>query len=159
MISIGNEVPAFCLLDQSGKEFCLADEKGKWVVLFIYVRDSTPGCTNEAMDFQEYLPSFRQLGAEVVGLSPDSVKSHSRFSDKLTLDYPILSDPEHRVIEACGFWQLKKMYGREKMGVVRSTVLIDPVGKVAYLWEKTKVKEHAKNVLDKLRELETQFNT
>jgi len=153
MVSLEKEAPVFCLLDQSGKEFCLETLKGKWVVLFIYVRDSTPGCTNEARDFQQLLEAFRTLGAEVIGLSPDPVKSHLRFSDKLALGYPILSDPEHRVIDSYGFWQLKKMYGKEKMGVVRSTVLIGPDGKVAYLWNKVRVKDHAKNVLDKLSEL------
>ncbi len=98
------------------------------------------------------MSSFRDLGAEVIGISPDPVKNHIRFAQKLSLDYKLLSDPDHKLIEDYGLWQLKKMYGKEYMGVVRSTVLIDPEGKVEYLWEKVKVKGHAEEVLKKIQE-------
>ncbi len=98
------------------------------------------------------MSSFRELGAEVIGISPDPVKSHIRFAEKLSLDYKLLSDPGHKLIEDYGFWQLKKMYGKEYMGVVRSTVLIDKDGNVEYLWDKVKVKGHAEEVLTKIQE-------
>lgn len=94
------------------------------------------------------------MGVDVLGISPDSSKSHARFAAKLSLEYSILSDPDHQVIEKFGFWQLKKMYGREYLGVVRSTVLIDPEGKVHFLWEKVKVKGHAEEVLHKIKEIQ-----
>lgn len=96
---------------------------------------------------------FRESGVEVLGLSPDPVDKHKRFSDKLSLEYSILSDPEHKTIENYGFWKLKKMYGKEYMGVIRSTVMIDPQGRVGHIWEKVKVKGHVEEVLEKTREL------
>jgi len=151
---VGAEAPDFCLPDEWGREVCLKDFRGRWVVLYFYPRDNTPGCTQEALDFSARLPHFEALGATVLGISPDTCQSHLRFNQKHGLKVRLLSDPEHRVLELFGVWQKKKLYGRERMGVVRSTFLIDPRGKMAFVWPKVSVKGHAEAVLQKLRELQ-----
>jgi thioredoxin-dependent peroxiredoxin len=153
IIAPGTPAPPFELADQNGKIVSLKDYAGKWLVFYFYPKDSTPGCTIEANDFTRLAKDFKASGAEVVGVSPDNEKSHCRFIEKQGLTITLLSDPEHKVIEAYGAWQLKKFMGRENMGVVRSTWLINPEGKVAYTWSPVKVKDHAQEVLDKLKEL------
>ena len=153
MLEVGQEAPQFCLPDDSGKEKCLKDFKGKWVVLYFYPKDNTPGCTKEAQQFSELLEEFESLGAVVLGVSPDSVESHRKFKEKKDLKVTLLSDTDKGVIKAYGAWQLKKAYGREYYGVVRSTYLIDPDGKIAYVWKKVRANGHAENVLKKLKEL------
>jgi len=149
----GTEAPDFCLPSDSGTQVCLKELRGKWVVLYFYPKDNTPGCTKEAESFTQLLPEFEKEGAVVLGVSPDSVESHKKFKEKKGLKVTLLSDPEKEVISAYGAWQKKKMYGREFMGVVRSTYLIDPEGKVAHVWKKVRVKDHAESVLKKLKEL------
>ncbi len=149
----GVKAPAFCLKDAEEKTHCLKDFSGKWVVLYFYPKDNTSGCTREAVGFTEMKEEFEKLGAEIVGISPDSPKSHRRFIEKHSLGILLLSDPEHEVLTKYGVWQKKKMYGREYMGVVRSTFLISPDGKVAAIWRKVKVKGHVEEVLNKLKEL------
>jgi peroxiredoxin Q/BCP len=149
----GQKAPGFCLEDKDGTEVCLKDQIGTWVVLYFYPRDNTSGCTREAMDFAANLGEFEKMGAVVLGVSPDSIESHAKFSRKHDLSVTLLSDPDHEVIEAYGAWRKKKMYGREFLGVVRSTVLIDPKGTVAHVWPKVRVKGHVEDVKATLREM------
>ncbi|TRO47321.1 thioredoxin-dependent thiol peroxidase [Candidatus Bathyarchaeota archaeon] len=152
-LDVGDQAPKFCLPDQDGNEACLKDFSGKWVVLYFYPKDNTKGCTLEALDFTMSREAFEEMGATVLGVSPDSVKSHRGFCDKHGLSITLLSDPEHGVLEAYGVWQLKKMYGREYPGVVRSTFLVDPEGRIAHAWRKVRVNGHVEAVKAKLAEL------
>jgi len=153
MIQAEEKAPDFCLPNQDMEEICLRDLRGSWVVLYFYPKDNTPGCTTEACDFTEALPDFTDLGATILGVSPDSPKKHQNFIAKKDLKITLLSDEDKAVLQAYGVWQLKKNYGREYMGVVRSTYLIDPDGNVAYVWEKVRVKGHVEAVKQKLAEL------
>lgn len=153
MIAIGDKAPAIVLPDKDGNEITLDDYKDKWVVVYFYPKDNTPGCTKEACEFTAALPDFSGLNTVILGISPDSQKSHQKFTDKHSLNIILLSDPDHKVLESYGAWQLKKLYGREYMGVVRSTFLINPEGTIAAVWEKVKVKGHVETVKEKLVEL------
>ncbi len=153
IVTEGKKAPAFTLLNQDNQPVSLKDFKGNWLVFYFYPKDNTPGCTTEAIDFTSLLKEFHKAGAKIVGVSPDSTVSHCRFIEKKDLKIELLSDPDHQVIEAYGAWQLKKFMGREFMGVVRSTWLISPEGNIEALWSPVKVKEHALEVLKKLREL------
>ncbi|MCB2171853.1 peroxiredoxin, partial [archaeon] len=130
------------------------DLKGKWVVLYFYPKDNTKGCTMEALEFTAAEDEFKAKNAVIIGVSPDSLKSHTNFRQKHDLSINLLSDTEKEVLETYGVWQKKKMYGREYMGVVRSTYLIDMEGKVAFVWPKVRVKGHVDNVLEKLSEIQ-----
>lgn len=149
----GTIAPAFKLPRQTGELVTLDDFKGKWVVIYFYPKDNTPGCTIEAIDFTARKREFDDLNCVVLGVSKDSVKSHSNFVEKQNLTITLLSDEEKTVIEAYGAWGQKKFMGREFMGIIRSTVLIDPEGKVAYHWPNVKAKGHVEEVLGKVREL------
>ena len=153
MLNVGDMAPDFSLPDQNEKAVSLSDLKGKWVVLYFYPKDNTSGCTTEACDFTARYEEFSRLDAEILGASPDSAKSHRNFIQKQNLGITLLSDPDHKVLESYGAWQKKSMYGREYMGVVRSTYLIDPEGRLAYIWPKVKVKGHVEEVRNKLGEL------
>jgi peroxiredoxin Q/BCP len=133
----------------------LSDQKGKWVVLYFYPKDNTSGCTVEALDFTARINEFNKLNTVIFGVGPDSCKSHQNFTSKHELKVNLLSDPEHKVLKAYGAWGKKKNYGREYMGVIRSTVLIDPEGKIAEVWPKVNVKDHAEQVKQKVRELQS----
>jgi len=150
---IGKKAPAFTLPDQDGEKVSLKDYTGHWLVLYFYPRDNTPGCTVEAMDFTSLLPQFKKLGCAVVGCSKDSPKSHCNFIDKKGLKITLLSDEDHKVQEAFGVWRPKKFMGREFLGTIRSTFLIDPKGKVAFVWDPVSAKGHAKEVLEKVKEM------
>lgn len=152
-IKIGDKAFDFQLPDQNDNVRSLDEFKGKWVVLYFYPKDNTSGCTREAIDFTNAREEFEKLNAVIIGVSPDSTKSHRKFQSKHNLNITLLSDPEHKIIEKYGAWVLKKMYGREYYGVQRSTFLIDPDGKIAYMWKKVKVKGHVEAVLNKLKEL------
>jgi thioredoxin-dependent peroxiredoxin len=153
MVEIGDVAPLFCLPGGDEQDVCLKDYLGKWLVLYFYPKDNTSGCTREAVDFTAALPVVRDLGAEVLGVSRDSPASHRKFAEKHGLKLMLASDQEHKVTEAYGAWALKKMYGKESYGVIRSTFLIDPQGKIAYIWKKVAVKGHADAVVKKLQEL------
>lgn len=155
MIKIDEKAPDFCLPNQDDVEICLRDLKGKWVVLYFYPKDNTPGCTTEACDFTEALPDFNDLDAIILGVSADSTKKHRNFIEKKELGITLLSDESTDMMQEYGVWQLKKNYGREYMGIVRTTLLINPDGVVKALWEKVRVKEHVKNVKEKLEELKS----
>jgi peroxiredoxin Q/BCP len=153
-LEVGSEAPSFCAKDGDGKERCLEDYKGKWVVMYFYPKDMTSGCTVEAMEFTANKGEFAKMGAEIVGVSADSPERHQRFTEKNDLDITLLSDPEHQVLEPYGAWGEKRMYGKTSMGIIRSTVLVDPDGKVAHVWPKVKAKGHADAVKEKLAELQ-----
>lgn len=149
----GQSAPNFCLNNAQGETKTLESFTGKWLVFYFYPKDNTPGCTTEALDFTALYDEFMALNAVVVGVSPDSEKSHQRFLEKKELTIELLSDPDHKVAEDYGIWQLKKFMGKEYMGIIRSTFLIDPQGKIAHSWIKVKVKNHAQTVLDRLKSL------
>jgi thioredoxin-dependent peroxiredoxin len=155
MVEVGDEAPEFCLPASAGAEVCLESYLGKWLVLYFYPRDNTSGCTREAVDFTAALPALREMGAEVVGISRDSPASHGKFAEKHNLKVLLLSDQDHKVTEAYGAWALKKMYGKESYGVVRSTFLIDPQGRIARIWRKVRVEGHVNMVKKTLQELQS----
>lgn len=150
---IAQVVPDFTLPASNGQEVSLQQYRGKKVIIYLYPADMTPSCTQEACDFRDYNGQFAAWNAEVIGISPDPVKKHDKFIAKYELPFVLLSDPDHRVCELFGVWQLKKLYGKEYMGVVRSTFLIDESGKLVREWRKVKVKNHAAEVLQALKEL------
>ncbi len=154
MISEGTKAPDFALPDHEGRIHRLSGYAGRWVVLYFYPKDNTPGCSQEARDFNALLDRFEALGAVVLGVSKDPVESHRRFAAKLGLRFPLLADPETEVIRAYGAWGKKKLYGKEYEGTIRSTVLIDPEGRVARVWPKVRVKGHAEEVLAGLERLQ-----
>lgn len=154
-LQAGNKAVAFCLPDADGEEVCLKDFAGKWVVLYFYPKDNTSGCTLEAVNFSRQMGDFEKKGAVILGVSPDSTKSHCNFRDKHDLKIRLLSDTEHKVLEAYGVWVLKKMYGREYYGVERSTFLVNPRGEIGHVWRKVKVPGHVEAVKTTLDELLT----
>lgn len=153
-IEVGKSAPAFTLPDQNGDKIALKDLKGKWVVLYFYPRDDTPGCTTEACDFTAGIKQFEKLKTVVLGCSPDNAESHMKFIQKHDLTLALLSDEKHTVMEKYGAWGEKKMYGKTREGVIRSTVLIDPNGKLAHHWRNVRAKGHAEQVRHKLEELQ-----
>lgn len=150
----GQLAPAFSLPDASGAAVSLADLRGQWVVIYFYPRDNTPGCTREACEFTAQAEAFAQRGARVVGISPDSPASHRRFADKHGLNITLLSDADRTVLRQYGAWGTKTLYGKKHEGVIRSTVLVDPQGRVAWHWAKVSPAGHADEVLAKLAELQ-----
>jgi thioredoxin-dependent peroxiredoxin len=152
MLQNGQTAPDFTAKDSSGKSMRLQDYSDRWLVLYFYPKDNTPGCTTEAQEFTECAEKFAELGAIIVGVSPDSEKSHCQFIEKHNLSIQLLSDPDRKTIDAYGVWRLKKFMGKEFMGVVRSTFLITPDGKIAYIWDGVRVKGHVNKVLQKLEE-------
>ena len=163
MLEIGKKAPNFTLQNQDNKEINLSDYKGKWLVLYFYPKDNTSGCTKEACDFTDLRKDYAKLSAEIIGISPDSIESHQRFILKHHLNITLLSDVEKKVIKTYGAWGIKKNYGREYEGIVRSTFLISPDQKIAAIWEKVKVRvkrkssevKHAEIVREKLIELKS----
>ena len=143
----GTQAPAFSLPDQSGNQVSLDAQKGKWVVLYFYPRDLTPGCTREAEGFRTALPKIKKKNAVVLGVSRDSVDSHCKFIDKYDLNFPLLSDPDGKVLRAYGAWGEKNMYGKKTEGVIRTTVIIDGDGKVEKVFPRVKVDGHVDKVL------------
>ncbi len=146
-LTAGEKAPDFSLPRNGGGTVSLADFAGKPVVLYFYPKDDTSGCTTEAIDFSGLSGEFEKLGATVIGVSPDSVKSHDKFAAKHSLSVVLAADEEHTALEAYGVWKEKSMYGKTYMGVERSTFLIDGSGKVAEVWRKVKVPGHAEAVL------------
>lgn len=143
---VGKTAPLFCLPDAEGTDVCLEQFRGKWVVLYFYPRDNTPGCTIEAMQFNAALGKFAELGAQVIGVSTDSPESHQKFAAKHDLAIRLLSDTGHTVLEAYGSWKPKSMFGKEFFGTSRDTFLIDPDGMIVAVWRKVSPKGHAEEV-------------
>lgn len=147
----GNPAPDFQLQDQNGHDVKLSRLRGKNVVLYFYPKDDTPGCTREACDFRDEHSALEAAGAVVLGVSPDSTKSHQKFATKFSLPFPLLADTERQVCGAYGVWGEKSLYGRKFMGVTRATFLIDTQGKVARVWPKVKVDGHVQEILQSLK--------
>ena len=168
MLEIGSKAPSFCAPNQDDVEICSRDLDGKWIVLYFYPKDLTPGCTTQACDFTEAHPQFDDLDAVILGVSPDDTEKHRKFIDKKELSITLLSDIEKKMCEDYGVWQLKKFMGKEYMGVVRSTFIINPEGNIAAIWEKVNVRKkktvkgekieilHVNEVKEKLQELQSQ---
>ncbi len=135
-IEEGKAAPAFTLKDTNGKKVTLTDFKDKWVVLYFYPKDDTPGCTKQACAFRDLIKDIEKTGAVVLGVSPDDEASHKKFIDKYKLPFTLLCDPEKKIMEKYGAWGEKVMYGKKMIGVIRSTTIIDPKGKVAKHWKK-----------------------
>lgn len=153
MLKVGDKAPDFNLSSSSGKNVALKDLKGSWVVLYFYPKDMTPGCTIEACDFRDFHGDFNKMGVRVLGVSPDSVKSHDKFIGKHELPFELLSDEGKTMLEAYDVWKEKSMYGKKYMGIERTTMIVNPQGKIAAIWNKVSVSGHVKEVLDKLKEL------
>lgn len=149
------QAPNFELKDQDGKTHTLKDYAGRWLVLYFYPRDNTPGCTAQACAFRDGRDLIAELGAEVVGVSKDSVKSHAKFREKHDLNFTILSDESTETIQAFGSWKLKKFMGREFMGISRDTYLIDPKGNIVKKYEGVNPRTSFKEIYDDLKELTT----
>jgi len=154
MLKINDKAPEFCLPNQDDIEICLRDLRGKWVVLYFYPRDNTPGCTTEACDFTQAICDFADLDAVILGVSADSTKKHRNFIEKKEIEITLLSDEDTKMMQEWGVWQLKKNYGKEYMGTVRTTFIIDPKGVIKAVWEKVRVKGHVANIKEKLQKLQ-----
>jgi len=150
---VGTQAPEFSLPDQDGKTHQLSDYRGKWIVLYFYPKALTPGCTTETCNFQETLPGFKGIDAVILGMSKDPVNKQKKFAEKYGVEFALLSDENSDICERFGVWQKKKNYGREYMGIVRSTFIIDPEGKIAKVYPKVSVKQHHEDVLSDLSKL------
>jgi len=154
MIKIDEKVPEFCLPNQDDVEICMRDLKGKWIILYFYPRDNTPGCTTEACEFTEAAPDFSELDAIIIGVSADTTKKHRNFIEKQNLGITLLSDESTQMMQEYGVWQMKKNYGKEYMGIVRTTFIINRDGIVKAVFEKVRVKEHVAKVQAQLESLQ-----
>jgi peroxiredoxin Q/BCP len=151
MIKEGMKAPDFKLKNQDGDTISLKDYKGKNVVLYFYPKDDTSGCTKEACAFRDEFPKFNNLDAVILGVSPDSVKSHKKFAEKYDLPFNLLSDEEKKVLEKYGVWKEKSLYGRKYMGVERTTVVINDEGKIKKIFPKVKVEGHNNELIEALK--------
>ena len=151
MIKINSNAPLFILESTNNNIYSLKDSLGKFVVLYFYPKDDTPGCTIETNDFNKLLSKFKKLNCEVYGISKDNIKSHNKFKAKYNIKFDLLADEEVKIIKNYKVWNKKKFMGKEFMGIVRSTFLISPKGKIIKIWSNVKVKDHAKEVLDTLK--------
>ncbi|MBN1303141.1 MAG: thioredoxin-dependent thiol peroxidase [Anaerolineales bacterium] len=152
-VSAGTLAPDFMLFDETGTEHRLSGYHGKTVILYFYPKDDTPGCTKEACSFRDALPDFHDIDAVVLGVSPDTPKSHARFKEKFSLNFPLLADAGHKICDAYGVWGPKNFMGKEYEGVLRTTFVVDPKGRIARVFENVKPAEHGQEVLDALKEL------
>ena len=146
--------PKFTLNSTGNNKYSLKDSQGKYVILYFYPKDDTPGCTIETNDFNKLLTKFKRFNCEVYGISKDNIKSHNKFKDKYKIKFDLLADDEIKIVKSYKVWAKKKFMGREFMGVVRSTFLIDPKGKIVKIWDNVKVKDHAQEVLDSLKHIQ-----
>jgi peroxiredoxin Q/BCP len=153
MLKINTNAPNFTLPSTSNDKYSLKDSIGKYVVIYFYPKDDTPGCTIETNDFNKLLTKFKKLNCEIYGISKDSLKSHDKFRDKYKIKLDLLADEEIKVLKKYKVWGKKKFMGREFMGINRTTFLIDKKGKITKIWENVKVKDHAKEVLEALKKI------
>lgn len=151
--AVGAKAPVFTAPDQEGREHSLEGYLGQWVLLYFYPKDDTPGCTTEACGLRDNFPDFKKMGVTVFGVSADSVKSHKKFAQKYTLPFTLLSDEDKKIVDAYGVWGKKKFMGREYMGILRTSFLIDPKGVIAKVYEDVKPAEHAQEVLKDMANL------
>ena len=154
MLKINIKAPDFILSSTNKIDYSLKNSLGKYVVIYFYPKDDTPGCTVEANDFNKLLPQFKKLNCEVFGVSKDNLKSHDKFREKYKLKFDLLSDEELTVLKKFKVWGKKKFMGREFMGILRTTFLIDKKGKILKIWKNVKVKDHAIEVLNALKEIQ-----
>ena len=154
MLKINSKAPNFNLISTNGNSYSLKDSTGMYVVLYFYPKDDTPGCTIETNDFNKLLSKFKKLNCEVYGVSKDNMKSHNKFKEKYKIKFDLLSDDEIKIVKSYKVWAKKKFMGREFMGIVRSTFLIDPMGKIVKIWDNVKVKDHAQEVFDTLKNIQ-----
>ncbi len=152
-LKVGQKAPGFHLPDQAGKAHDLKDYAGKWVLLYFYPKDDTPGCTVEACTLRDEFPKFKKMKAVVLGVSADPVKKHAKFAQKYDLPFTLLADEEKKLVNAYGVWAKKKFMGREYMGILRNSYLINPEGKIAKIYEGVKPAQHAEEVLQDLKTL------
>lgn len=155
-LKLHSTAPDFSLPDQDGNIHKLSDYQGQWVLVYFYPKDDTPGCTTEACTLRDNFPAFQKLNVQVLGISVDSQNSHNKFVRKYHLPFTLLADEDKKVVEQYGVWQEKSMYGRQYMGTMRSSYLIDPSGKIAKVYEKVKPATHAEEVLEDVKELSKQ---
>jgi peroxiredoxin Q/BCP len=153
MIKINSKAPIFKLLSSSNQNFEIGKNLSKYLVIYFYPRDNTPGCTNEAKDFTKLYKEFKKLNCEIIGVSKDSIESHKKFINKFKIPFQLLSDEKMIALKKYGAWGEKSMYGKKFMGIKRTTVLINPKGKIIKIWNNVKVKDHAKEVLNFLKEV------
>lgn len=153
MLKLGKKAPAFSLPDQDGNVHTLSDYLGKWILLYFYPKDDTPGCTKEACMIRDHWPKFKKLGIQVFGVSVDPVKRHAKFVEKYDLPFTLLADEEKKVVQKYGVWGEKKFMGRTYVGTSRVSYLIDPEGTIAKVYEDVKPAEHAEEVLRDLKRL------
>jgi peroxiredoxin Q/BCP len=153
MIEEGKQAPAFSLTSDAGEKVSLADFKGKYLVVYFYPKDNTPGCTLEAQAFNKARAQLAKLDASVVGVSKDSLESHCKFRDKYKLAFPLLTDPDGKMIDKYGAWGEKNLYGKKSMGIIRSTVIVGPDGKVQTIFRKVKVDGHVDKVVAAIKVL------
>lgn len=146
-LKVNQKAPDFSLFDEEGKEHSLSDYLGKWVLLYFYPKDDTPGCTKEACAIRDNFPDFKKLKITVLGVSTDTVKSHRKFADKYKLPFTLLADDSKKLVNKYGVWGKKKFMGREYMGTLRTSFLINPFGKIAKIYESVKPEIHAEEVL------------
>jgi len=151
-LAVGDMAPAIELTDDRGRVHRLADRRGRWTVVYFYPADDTPGCTTEACQFRDLTPAIEAQDAAIWGVSPDGTTSHARFRSKHALPFTLLSDEDHAVAEAYGAWGEKQSYGKTTIGLIRSSVLVDPEGRIARVWPKVKADGHAAEVAEALRE-------
>ncbi|MDA7806692.1 thioredoxin-dependent thiol peroxidase [Candidatus Pelagibacter sp.] len=154
MLKINTKAPNFTLSSTKGEIYSLKNSLGKYVVFYFYPKDDTPGCTIEANDFNKLLPKFKKLNCDVFGVSKDNLKSHYKFKEKYKIKFDLLSDVELSILKKYKVWAKKKFMGKEFMGVLRTTFLIDPNSKIVKIWDNIKVKDHAKEVLDILKSIQ-----
>ena len=152
-MKVNSKAPSFSLPSTSNNEYSLKDSLGKYIVLYFYPKDDTPGCALETNDFNKLLPKFKKLNCEILGISKDNLKSHNKFKDKYKIKFDLLADEELKVLKKYKVWGKKKFMGREFMGIIRSTYLIDKKGKILKVWDNVKVKDHAKEVLETLENI------
>ena len=150
MLELGTKAPEFTLFNQDGEEVSLSDFKGKKVVLYFYSKDNTAGCTKQACGFAEIYPNFLEKGADVIGVSKDSVESHRKFADKYSLKFTLLSDMDKKVIQLYDVWKEKNMYGKKSMGVVRTTYLIDEEGMITKAFTKVNATKNPADMLENI---------
>ncbi|MBN1779111.1 MAG: thioredoxin-dependent thiol peroxidase [Candidatus Buchananbacteria bacterium] len=153
-LKIKDKAPAFKALDQSGKTHQLKDYLGDWLLLYFYPKDDTPGCAKEACSLRDNFPNFKKVKAKIVGVSVDSVASHKKFAEKYQLPFTLLSDEDKKIVKSYGVWQKKKFMGREYMGTVRTSFLIDPKGKIFKIYENVKPDKHAEEVITDLKNID-----
>ena len=153
MIKENNKAPIFKLPSTSKNIYSLKDSVGKYIVIYFYPKDDTPGCTLETNDFNKLLPNFKKLNCEILGISKDNLKSHDKFREKYKIKFNLLADEDLEVLKKYKVWGKKKFMGREFMGIIRTTFLLDKKGKIIKIWENVKVKDHAKEVLATLKDI------